>query len=38
MEVLNPESKEEMMHIESEEKKFEFDFDLSKIPNYVNIN
>lgn len=36
MEVLNPESKEEIMELEAEEKKFEFNFDLSKIPNYVN--
>lgn len=36
MEVLNPESMEEMMRLEKEEKKFELDFDLSKIPNYVN--
>lgn len=36
MEVLNPESREEMLQQESEEKKFELDFDLSKIPNYVN--
>ncbi len=36
MEVMNPEIKEEMMKIEAEEKKFEFDFDLSKIPNYVS--
>jgi len=35
MEVLNPESIEEMMRLEKEEKRFEFDFDLSKIPNYV---
>ena len=34
MDVLNPESKEEMMK-ESAEKKLEIDFDLSRIPHYV---
>lgn len=38
MEVMNPEFKEEMMKIEEEEKNFELDFDLSKIPIYVNVN
>jgi hypothetical protein len=34
LEVLNPESKEELL-TEIEEKKFEMDFDFSKISNYV---
>jgi len=36
IEVLNTDLKEEMMELEPEEKKFEFDSDLSKIPNNVN--
>lgn len=39
MEVLNSQSKEEMSQEEErEDKKFEMDFDLTKISNHVNFN